>query len=605
MNMDAIERALSISQLGSNVDAKKADACEIELWLSFFFDGFGHDEGRKSISEPTISNLGKLFFAHKPKRPIAGIHRFYYEGLGAKFPQRLAIAEPTSHEVIGDKSTDAAKGQVEGAAKKVAEGKISTRQSTSALMKGALKETASGKNIAKTVGSTLTGITIESWDLTRDTETVAGVTGAGVEIRINQALDDLKQVLAEQGLKICTINIAVFGYDRGAAMARGFVNKVIETYRDKKTGNLQFQPTRNLNQQYPARVRLYFMGLIDSVSSAAEDNPIVNQIPFFKSSIKDRIKLDIPKEVERVVHLAAAHELRFFQRIDQIETANCKHYIYPGCQEDVGGGLIPNVQGRSNDFAKIPARRMLAEAYRAGVPMFTLEQLQARASKVHQAFVHIDTYPVGTESKSADTLYFAYRTALKGLSDLPATSANLLPHMLLYVRWLALRYGSGALPSDKMKAWAIEGLREEVGFLRYRAKHANNLATEVRFRALDATERQLLQAWDDGISGQSPLAPEVVALFDHLLHDSVLMSQLNLGFQDFWRDVSGKRSLYLRLRPIELLKGPGFMEKLREQNLPYAKQRTDEALRRTEEIEERGRAARQVDRERAGIYSNR
>jgi hypothetical protein len=69
--------------------------------------------------------------------------------------------------------------------------------------------------------------------------------------------------------------------------------------------------------------------------------------------------------------------------------------------------------------------------------------------------------------------------------------------------------------------------------------------------------------------------------------------------------LSDDRALYLRLRPVQLIEGPSFMERLREQNAPYARQRTKDALRRTEEAEARGRAARQVDRARAGIRDYR
>ena len=46
MNMDAIERALNIRKAMTNVDARKSDVCEIELWLSFSFDCFAQQGSR-------------------------------------------------------------------------------------------------------------------------------------------------------------------------------------------------------------------------------------------------------------------------------------------------------------------------------------------------------------------------------------------------------------------------------------------------------------------------------------------------------------------------------------------------------------------------------
>jgi hypothetical protein len=59
--------------------------------------------------------------------------------------------------------------------------------------------------------------------------------------------------------------------------------------------------------------------------------------------------------------------------------------------------------------------------------------------------------------------------------------------------------------------------------------------------ALTAVEAELARAWDEGTRGRQPLPPEVMALFDLLVHDTVLAA---------WEDQLLAPSLYFRLREV-------------------------------------------------------
>jgi hypothetical protein len=121
-----------------------------------------------------------------------------------------------------------------------------------------------------------------------------GVRGAatgymGME-RIDWAEKRLKFAIDTQrshGLKINTVHVAVFGFSRGATLARAFVNRLA---KQAKQQNGQW--TRD-----GARFRIYFVGVFDTVASVGmprEHNTYAKE-------------LGNPAIVERRVHMVAAH----------------------------------------------------------------------------------------------------------------------------------------------------------------------------------------------------------------------------------------------------------------------------------------------------------
>lgn len=605
MTPDLLSRALSQHAVHAATAKTSNNPCGREVSISFFFDGFGHDEGHKSIDIPSVSNLAKLYFAHIPTGRAPGVYVFYYEGLGARFPPRQAVQDSTTAQLNTRRLGAEAAGVPGAVAGDTVSRRVKEGAAVSAAVKGALKETLSGKSIAKAAGGALMGATLESWDVTRDSEALAGLTGSGVEIRINQALDHLQQTLAHQSLAITSIEIAIFGYDRGAAIARGFANKLVDIYRNKATDKLEYRSPR---QSSVAPMHLTFLGLIDSVSTAAESNPVSGQLPLFKASLKDRIKLSIPSQVQGIVHMAAVHDARFYMRIDQLDGTGDKyrHYLYPGCQEDVGGGLPPGCHGKSNDFAKLPARRMLAAAYRAGVPVYSFDELKVKDPQVWKAFQFAESPSQGKEVKSVEALYAAYRAAVSKMSEVAVSKEALHAHTVLWIKYLAIRYGKGAMSSEPALQWTVNWLKEEVRWLRDRQRLGNALAPEARRRPLGDEEKVLLNAWETALQERQPLPAEVVELFDNYLHDGVALSRLQRAFSEFWQDVSDDRSLYLRPRAVEVVEGPGWQERLqeiRERNRrdPKVLQRNADAESRLHRQDEAARLAREKDRQRAGI----
>lgn len=609
MSADAISRALSCHASDGVHQKTKDNPCGIVLQLSFFFDGFGHDEGRKSIDVPTVSNLAKLYFAHRPTRAGSGVYAFYYEGLAARFPARSTVQVATGGQLLRQGVSAQAAGTPGDVAKEAALRRLKDSEQVATGVSGVLKETFTMRSVAQAAVGLLAGVTLESWSVTRDSDALAGASGSGVEIRLNRALDDLEQALTEQTMAITSIDVAIFGYDRGAAIARGFANKLVERYRSKTTDALEYRSRR---QPKAAEIRLTFLGLIDSVSSVAEANPVLNQLPLFKASLKERVKLAIPDKVQRVVHMAAAHDPRFFMRIDRIDGADdqYRHYLYPGCQENVGGGLPPGCLGKSNDFAKLPARRMLAEAYRVGVPVYSIDELKTSDPQVWKAFQLTDGSAKGAAGASANVLYRAYRQAVAKMSNAAVSPDAIQAHTILWIKYLAMRFGKDARSENSVMQWSVKWLANEVRWLQDRRRMGFTLAHESRRQPLRAEEKELLDAWEGAQNEKQPLPPEIVEFFDRFLHDGVALSRLQRAFSEFWKDMGDDYALYLRPRAIEVLDGPGWRERLeeiRERNRrdPKIQQSHADAQARLHQQDEAGRLARDADRKRAGISGYR
>jgi hypothetical protein len=191
------------------------------------------------------------------------------------------------------------------------------------------------------------------------------------------------------------INLSVYGFSRGAASARGFVNWLYAIC-DEKDGAYLFAGI-------PLRVE--FLGLFDTVASVGVAGAFTSGaigVEGRQSWAKDNMQ--IHKSVESCLHMVAAHEVRATfpldsVRIDGAYPSNAKEYVYPGSHSDVGGGYPLNAQGKSEALARIPGFEMYCAAMAAGVQFFGLDQL-----KMEQTSVYNNLLP----SKAAIDIFKAY-----------------------------------------------------------------------------------------------------------------------------------------------------------------------------------------------------
>ena len=221
---------------------------------------------------------------------------------------------------------------------------------------------------------------------------------------------------------ISEINISVFGFSRGAALARAFVNLLLEERCVQRNGKWFHKDGSG-----PFRVR--FMGLFDTVASVGlpMSNNTTSKVGTIVSSLRwivdDRLvsyigtrpvnlafshngvpgadpapgiydghsgwgnKLNIDPMVEEVRHFIAAHEIRNSFPVDSVsalrksQISKPGHFyetVYPGVHSDVGGSYAPGEGGRaslpSQNLGVIPLIHMYQFALGKGVPLFSVSE---------------------------------------------------------------------------------------------------------------------------------------------------------------------------------------------------------------------------------------
>ena len=192
--------------------------------------------------------------------------------------------------------------------------------------------------------------------------------------------EELKIKLDGETKKIEYIHLSVFGFSRGAAQARAFVNWLYEVCEKDSNGFWRFAGLR---------IRVQFLGILDTVASVGLTNLFENDTLIGHQSWADD-NLQIHPAVEQCVHYVAGHEVRACFPSDSVRVknsypANAKEVMYPGAHSDVGGGYAPNALGVASTqdtyMSIIPGAEMHKEARAAGVPLQALEKIDPTFAK--------------------------------------------------------------------------------------------------------------------------------------------------------------------------------------------------------------------------------
>lgn len=214
-----------------------------------------------------------------------------------------------------------------------------------------------------------------------DTDTVAGYTTGlgetGVRAKVRSGCKKVFEKIPQEKDVKWNLVIDVFGFSRGAAAARAFVNEVtkgrytaskIWNYDDEKYEYYDLDYEKVATEQLPRRghlgllceqkgveiltIKFRFVGLFDTVSSFGFD---------FDDDTKDKddikkinLKAISDSAVQNVVQIAAGHEWRKNFNLTNINSAGSKgiQYILPGCHCDVGGAY-ENANYEQNHFVEI------------------------------------------------------------------------------------------------------------------------------------------------------------------------------------------------------------------------------------------------------------
>jgi hypothetical protein len=262
------------------------------------------------------------------------------------------------------------------------------------------------------------------------------------------------------------INIAVFGFSRGAALARAFVNMTMENRCLLRDGKWTLS-----NGNGPVRFR--FLGLFDTVASVglpmssnttgayetytrdtagmiikrlrkypetrpealafdAKATPGADPAPgSFHGHKEWGSRLNIHVTVEEVRHFVAAHEVRNSFPLDSVSAllkgriSKPDHFhetVYPGAHSDVGGGYAPGEGARgigsSENMSLIPLRHMYECALRCGVPMLIEFTTDSKA-----------------DFKADQGMCATYDSYLKAVGSFTSLGDGMNKHMALYYGW--------------------------------------------------------------------------------------------------------------------------------------------------------------------------
>jgi len=296
------------------------------------------------------------------------------------------------------------------------------------------------------------------------------------EARLNWALQEFDRRIAKHladarspGASIVDINVALFGFSRGAALARAFSNMLVEQRCTITSNGLRFKQGNH-------RFRIRFMGLYDTVASvglplSSNTTSPLDLLFGVKQIIHSRVtspafarvrpatlafaagaapgadpapgaadghrewgeKMAISPMVEQVRHFIAAHEIRNSFPVESvsilrdgkvIKPEQFHETVFPGVHSDVGGSYRPGEGARSlvrqEKLGLIPLHSMYQFALDAGVPLLTKTQWQGFQQ---------DDFAI---APSMLQTYNHYQSKVRGLSTLgPLVNA----HMAFYYAW--------------------------------------------------------------------------------------------------------------------------------------------------------------------------
>lgn len=306
--------------------------CRTVIHISVFFDGTGNNDETDSAASQW-SNIARLY--HSAQIAAANdtsrtTYPIYISGVGTKFNGKATNWLSTAAGWVEDRLPGLGAGA--GGDRRMEHGRDS-------------------------VNDRLRDVLIANANM------LGGAAAKFAVENSNSTFAEVNKVVAGHRL-IKVINLSLFGFSRGAALARAFSNRVI-TNCNRRENTL-------LYDGYP--LRLNFMGLFDTVASFGV--PAQNaRTPFTER------ELIVSAAVERCVHYVAAHEVRFSFPVDLIrKKGNLEQgwveKAYPGVHSDVGGGYSPTDQGVDDNFARIPLRDMMTVSLSSGVRMLGYEALR-------------------------------------------------------------------------------------------------------------------------------------------------------------------------------------------------------------------------------------
>ncbi|MGT0247784.1 T6SS phospholipase effector Tle1-like catalytic domain-containing protein [Burkholderia pyrrocinia] len=376
--------------LGKSTLAGEPSGCPQTLYINLFFDGTNNnlESDTKNKEKPTHTNVARLYNACSNK-PLAGEYRFYMPGVGTPFP-----------EIGENEFTSIGKAMAYGFGMRVAWGYTRVLNALYDAMRGdvllddpdarALCSLIDGEVMASNSNLALAARTVSQ--ALRPVGTLAKAARLYYRYQSQAKLERLHGELSaiqkkhsgpggQLNRSIKKVWVNVIGFSRGAAGARVFVNRLINTWA--KGGMIA--------GAIPYEVS--FLGLFDTVASVG--------IPDTATAALNLDELDghwawtadgalnVPESVRKCVHFFSIHEQRMSFPLDSIRERQSYpggelrriEVAYPGVHSDVGGGYRVGEEGKSRDaegskLSQIALHNMYIEALKAGVPLIVQDDIR-------------------------------------------------------------------------------------------------------------------------------------------------------------------------------------------------------------------------------------
>ncbi|MCU2759242.1 DUF2235 domain-containing protein [Enterobacter hormaechei subsp. steigerwaltii] len=417
------------------------------IWhVGFFFDGI-HRNIEQDAPEHRLSNIARLFraFPDDAQKTNKEYHsKFYISGLGTPFNETLVEKLHTIMDSGLGSIKDNLKEQPGEMAKEAAWDSIKGNNWYEIFKnqgKKLLNPTEWKKLASDTAKKAVKKVSIEATPWLRDNPAIADMLVTGADTRIASTKisfeEGYKEAVKKSPVPIKLISVSLFGFDLGATLARKFLDSLLKDICKKEGDNYTYQGIP---------VDIVFTGLFDCSrrTSASNNNGVDYFISAFGGPIKGISVLlgdksidqdtPLPKVVKKSLHLVAAHETRVWRCLYRTGN-NPAHMeeLYPGCAEDIGGGLTPDEQKPSAELCRVALHRMYREATMAGVPFPDFQTLNESNPVVAEYFIIQDN----VKNRSVLQWAEAYRSALP-FSSLSTACQN--RHLDSYIDWLGRQY---------------------------------------------------------------------------------------------------------------------------------------------------------------------
>jgi hypothetical protein len=373
----------AVRAMGNSALSGEPPGCPQTLHVNLFFDGTNNnlDWDSRDTRKPTHTNVARLFNACADEQ-LLGQFKSYVPGVGTPFPE------------IGESEfTSLGKAMAYGFGMRVAWGYIRLLNALHLAMAGdRLLEDSDARALCSLIDDEVIASNDMLAGATRTIFNASPVAGAAVSAprlyysyrlqaklkRLHCELSALQKKHSSPGgqlnRSIKKVWINVFGFSRGAASARVFVNRLISTWAQ---GGM-------IAGAIPYEVN--FLGLFDTVASVGIPDTATAAVNLNELdghwAWTAKGALNVPASVRKCVHFFSTHEQRMSFPLDSIreqqrypiDEPRRIEVAYPGVHSDVGGGYSIDEEGKSRDgegskLSQIALHNMYIEALRAGVPL--------------------------------------------------------------------------------------------------------------------------------------------------------------------------------------------------------------------------------------------